>query len=66
MPESPFTDPYGACWWCGCHHQGVCPRIKRMEYDERGGIRSVEFHDGGSGLVVPLPETDERSAREAS
>lgn len=33
------------CPYCGNTHQGLCPRIKRIEYDGLMVVRSIEFHD---------------------
>ena len=63
MPNPHFTDPSGACWWCGCYHQGVCPRVRKIEYRDDGSINSVEFHDGSSGQFVPDPTPDEHDLK---
>jgi hypothetical protein len=33
------------CRWCGNYHDGLCPRVKIIEYYESGGVKRVEFYD---------------------
>lgn len=33
----------GECGWCGMWHNGICPSVKSIEYNEDGSIRRVEF-----------------------
>jgi hypothetical protein len=32
------------CQHCGFIHDGVCPRIKSIEYYENGMLKKVEYH----------------------
>jgi len=34
-----------ACGHCGGYHNGACPRIKRITYQENGMVASVEYFD---------------------
>lgn len=52
MASSHWTTPTTAvptnpCQWCGVlhYHQGICPRVKAIEYHGNGSIKRVEFHD---------------------
>ena len=37
--------PQVPCGYCGKYHQGICPRIKSVEYHDNGTVRRVEFYD---------------------
>lgn len=40
------------------YHQGVCPKVKSIEYYENGTTKKVEFHEKkveSSELEIPLP-----------
>jgi hypothetical protein len=41
------------CQHCGLHHQGVCPRVKAIEYYPDGTVKRVEFK-GASDYPPPL------------
>lgn len=48
-----MSDQSGTCYWCGSHHTGKCPMVKRIEYYENGTVKSVEFH-APSPISQPL------------
>ena len=33
------------CSHCEQYHQGVCPRVKSIEYFPDGAVKRVEYHD---------------------
>jgi len=36
---------YVMCQWCGCMHQGMCSRVKEIEYHLDGvTIKRIVFH----------------------
>ncbi len=37
--------PFSACPYCGHWHQGMCLRVKSVEYHDNGSVKRVEFHD---------------------
>ncbi len=37
--------PTTQCPYCGMYHTGMCDRVKKIEYYEWGGIKSVELFD---------------------
>lgn len=59
MNDVPWTDEHGNvrtsgpfigsyvmnCQHCGGSHQGQCPRIKAIEYDEKGNVKRIEFKE---------------------
>jgi hypothetical protein len=57
-------DTWTKCGHCGFIHDGVCPRIKSIEYYENGMIKKVEYH----GLNEPERRyyDDEDASQEAA
>ena len=55
MTRDDARDDDRACRWCGgAHHDLMCPRVKRVEFEPVGTVRSVDFFDEGelaSGFV---------------
>ena len=45
-------DTSQSCQWCGTgvYHSGVCPKVKRLEYDQYGQLIVVEFYEPGAGI----------------
>ena len=45
-------DTSRSCQWCGTgvYHSGVCPKVKRLEYNQYGQIVVVEFYEHGAGI----------------
>ena len=46
-----FPSSYGVgpnrfqyCGYCGCYHQGICSRIKSIEYYPNGTMKKIEYH----------------------
>ena len=46
-----FPSSYGVgpnkiyyCGHCGCYHQGICSRIKSIEYYPDGTLKKIEYH----------------------
>jgi len=38
------------CQWCSnsqtkIYHNGVCPKVKSIEYDKNGRVKKIEFKD---------------------
>lgn len=57
----------GSCPYCGAWHSGVCPRVKKFEYNDTGMLRSVEFHaphHTDFGTLQHMSMEIERSKRE--
>ncbi len=50
------------CRWCGGVHLRACPRVKKMEYHESGGIKSVTYFKAFKAKHIVWPEDvfDER------
>lgn len=44
-PTSSDTVQLSTCRWCGCSHDGMCPRVKTIEYYRNGSVKRVEFHE---------------------
>lgn len=36
------------CLYCGNYHNGMCWRVKSIEYHENGAVRKVELHDSSN------------------
>lgn len=51
------------CHWCGCYHQGMCPRVKSVEYEFGGTmIKRVEFFAPNDYPPLPTPLQPEPKA----
>lgn len=53
------------CGHCGGWHEGICPRIKSVEYHSNGTVRRIEYHDTRDSAALPAspsspaPQTQE-------
>ncbi len=52
--------PDEACQWCGLEHDGLCPRVREIEYYPEGGIRAVRFWDPWGKEKKKVKEDHER------
>ena len=41
------------CPYCGNIHDGVCPKVKAIEYHPNGTVKRVEFHDWKTDWTWP-------------
>jgi len=41
-----MKETWCTCNHCGFIHDGVCPRIKSIEYFENGTIKKIEYYGG--------------------
>jgi hypothetical protein len=45
------------CFWCGIHHDALCPKVESIEYYPDGTIRKITFFAPGPvvsyGLHLP-------------
>lgn len=42
----------GGCGHCGGWHEGMCPRVKSIEYHRDGSVARVEYHDPNPQPIV--------------
>lgn len=48
-----------ACRWCGAFHDGICPRVRAVEFDETGSVMiRVEFFSAAE-LAPPQRSEDD-------
>ena len=45
---------FNYCDHCGCYHQGICSRIKAIEYYPNGMIKRVEYHSSSYSVNINL------------
>lgn len=45
-PEISIIDIYPNCRYCGYSHDGVCPRVREIEYHQNGTVKRVSFFKG--------------------
>lgn len=54
--------PSDVCQWCGLEHEGVCPRVREIEYYPEGGTRAVRFWDPRGKEKRKLKEGEDEPA----
>jgi hypothetical protein len=54
------------CSHCGFTHDGICPRIKSLEYFENGMLKKVEYHDQNEPTDHEMPQYDDDYAENAA
>lgn len=52
-----MTENWTKCVHCGYIHDGVCPRIKSIEYYENGMTKKIEYH--GPNEPQQMPQYDD-------
>jgi len=51
------------CPYCGRIHDGVCPKVKSIEYYHDGAVRRVEFRDWKTDWVWPEAPWDSTAVK---
>lgn len=46
------TSAAPTCCYCGAYHQGICPRVERMEYYPDGTVKQVWLRSMGMHPLV--------------
>jgi hypothetical protein len=49
-----FDSDFKYCNHCGMWHQGICSRIKSIEYYPNGMIKRIEYHDQFASVDLNL------------
>lgn len=50
--------PYCSSDHTKIYHNGLCPRIKSIEYDEKGSTTKIEFREIPEYDCFPITETE--------
>lgn len=53
----------GTCSHCGMLHQGICPRVRAVEYYPDGTIKAVHYHDWSAKPSEPLKHPVDESKK---
>lgn len=60
MTRLPSCSAMPSCRYCGCWHNGTCPKVKAIEYHPDGSVRRVELHENAAGDLALHGEAAER------